>query len=186
MLTACNEKKTATGQTDAKITDNLKAANQRKSNIMKKLKYTIDIKASAERVYNTMLGLNNIKNYEEWTAAFNPTSTYEGNWEKGSKMLFIGTGENGERGGMISKIEENIPNKFVSIRHYGLVQGNKEITTGAEVEKWAGGHENYSYEENNGITTVTVEVDVTEDFIDYYNTACPKALEKLREICENK
>lgn len=152
---------------------------------MKKLQYTISIQASAEKVYNTMLGIHNIKNYEQWTAPFNPTSTYEGTWEKGSKILFVGIGEDGERGGMVSEIEENIPNKFVSIRHYGLLQGDEEITTGPEVEKWAGGYENYTYEENNGLTTVTIEVDVTEDFIDYYNTTCPKALEKLKEICKS-
>lgn len=185
-LVACNENKTATEQTNTKPTDSLNVGNQQTSNTMKKLKYTIDIKASIEKVYNIMLGLNNIKNYEEWTAAFNPTSTYKGNWQKGSKMLFIGTSEDGKRGGMVSEIEENIPNKFVSIRHYGLVQEDKEITTGPEVESWAGSHENYSYEENNGITTVTVEVDVAKDFIDYYNTTCPKALEKLKEMCERK
>lgn len=165
------------------ILENQQTSN---TNTMKKLQYTISIKANAGKVYNTMLGINDIKNYEQWTAEFNPTSTYEGTWEKGSKMYFIGTDEDGKRGGMVSEIEENIPNKFVSIRHYGLLQEDKEITTGAEAEKWTGGHENYSYEENNGITTVTVEVDVTEDFIDYYNTTCPKALEKLKEICESK
>lgn len=175
-LASCNENKTETKT----------MVNQQTTNTMKKLQYTINIKASAEKVYNAMLGINNIKNYEQWTAEFNPTSTYEGTWEKGSKMYFIGTGEDGKRGGMVSEIEENIPNKFVSIRHYGLLQEDKEITTGAEVEKWAGGHENYSYEENNGITTVTVEVDVAENFIDYYNTTCPKALEKLKEMCESK
>lgn len=152
---------------------------------MEKLQYSISIKASAEKVYTTMLGIGNIKNYEQWTAPFNPTSTYEGTWAKGSKMLFVGTGEDGERGGMVSEIEENIPGKFVSIRHYGLLQGDEEITTGPEVEKWAGGHENYTYEENNGLITVTIEVDVTEDFIDYYNTTCPMALEVLKEICES-
>lgn len=152
---------------------------------MKKLQYTISITASAEKVYNTMLGINDIKDYEYWTAAFNPTSTYEGTWEKGSKILFVGIDEDGKRGGMVSEIEENIPNKFVSIRHYGLLLGDEEITTGPDVEKWAGGHENYSYEENNGLTTVTIEIDVTEDFIDYYNTTCPQALEKLKEICES-
>ena len=28
---------------------------------------------------------------EQWTALFNPRSTYDGRWNKGSKMLFIGT-----------------------------------------------------------------------------------------------
>ncbi|MBX3163119.1 MAG: SRPBCC family protein [Bacteroidetes bacterium] len=160
--------------------------NQQSSHTMKKVQYTINIKASAEKVYKTMLGIDNIKTYEQWTAAFNPTSTYEGKWDKGSKIYFVGTDEDGRRGGMVSEVREIIPNKFVGIVHYGILDGDNEITEGAEVEKWAGAHENYSYEENNGITTVTIDIDVTEDFIDYYNTTCPQALEKLKNICESK
>lgn len=151
---------------------------------MKKLLFKKDINASAEKVYSTMLGLNNVKTYQQWTSEFNPTSTYEGSWEKGSKIYFIGTDENGKRGGMVSEIADNIPFQFVSIRHYGILDGENEITEGPEVEKWAGGLENYSFNENNGVTTVTVESDSTEDFIDYFNAAWPKALNKLKEISE--
>lgn len=151
---------------------------------MKKLLFKKDINASAEKVYSTMLGLNNVKTYQQWTSEFNPTSTYEGSWEKGSKIYFIGTDENGKRGGMVSEIADNIPFQFVSIRHHGILDGENEITEGPEVEKWAGGLENYSFNENNGVTTVTVESDSTEDFIDYFNAAWPKALNKLKEISE--
>ncbi len=151
---------------------------------MKKLQFKKDFKASAEKVYNTMLGINNIKTYEQWTSEFNPTSTYEGSWEKGAKIYFIGTDENGKRGGMVSEIADNIPFRFVSIRHYGILDGENEITEGAEVEKWAGGLENYTFEENNGVTTVTVDVDSMEDYIDFFNKTFPKALDKLKEIAE--
>lgn len=151
---------------------------------MKKLQFKKDINASAEKVYNTMLGISNIKTYEQWTSEFNPTSTYEGSWEKGAKIYFIGTDENGKRGGMVSEISDNIPFRFVSIRHYGILDGENEITEGAEVEKWAGGLENYSFEENNGVTTVTVDVDSMEDYIDFFNKTFPKALDKLKEIAK--
>lgn len=105
---------------------------------MKKLQYTIEINASADEVYNTMLGIDNIETYNLWTAEFNPTSTYEGSWEKESKIYFVGTDESGKKGGMVSEIVENIPNQFVSIRHYGILDGDQEITEGPEVEKWAG------------------------------------------------
>lgn len=153
---------------------------------MKRLQFKTSIKAPAAKVYNTMLGLSDKKTYEAWTTEFNPTSTYEGNWTKNSKMLFIGTGENGEKGGMASEIIENIPNQFVSIRSYGILKGDTEITSGEEVEKWAGGLENYSFNENNGVTTITVEVDVTEDFIDYFQTTYPKALSQLKANIENE
>lgn len=151
---------------------------------MIRLQYKVSINATASKVYDLMLGLNDISTYEQWTAQFNPTSTYEGNWNKGSKILFVGTDENGEKGGMVSEIAENVVNQFVSIRHYGLLQANVEITEGPEVEKWANGFENYTFSENNGITTVVVDLDTTEDFLEYMNEAFPKALEKLKEICE--
>lgn len=151
---------------------------------MKKLQYKVSINAPANKVYVCMLGMDDKSTYEQWTALFNPTSTYEGSWDKGNKILFIGVDEKGEKGGMVSRIAENILNQFVSIQHYGLVQGDKEITEGPEVEKWANGFENYTFEENNGTTTVTVDLDTTEDFIEYMNESYPKALNKLKEICE--
>lgn len=151
---------------------------------MKKLQFRVSINAPANKVYGFMLGIKSKSTYEQWTSLFNPTSTYEGSWEKGSKILFIGVDENGEKGGMVSKIVENITNQFVSIQHYGLLKADKEITAGPEVEKWANGFENYTFEENNGITTVTVDLDTIEDFLDYMNQTYPKALDKLKELCE--
>jgi hypothetical protein len=151
---------------------------------MKKLQYKISINAPAEKVYKSMLGIGDIKTYEQWTEVFCPTSTYKGTWEKGSKILFLGTDDKGKQGGMVSKIAENIPNKFVSIHHYGILDGDKELLEGPEVEKFAGGHENYTFEENNRLTTVTVDLDTTEEFADFMNDAFPKALEKLKVISE--
>jgi hypothetical protein len=151
---------------------------------MKKLQFKISIMAPVTRVYDFMLGLKSKSTYEQWTSVFNPTSTWEGSWDKGSKILFVGVDEKGEKGGMVSRIVENIPNRFVSVQHYGLVKGEKEITAGPEVQKWANGFENYTFEENQGTTTVTVDLDATEDFLDYMNQTYPKALDKLKELCE--
>ncbi|AMM52114.1 tungsten formylmethanofuran dehydrogenase [Rufibacter sp. DG15C] len=151
---------------------------------MKKLQYTVSINAPVAKVYEMMLGINSKSTYEQWTSLFNPTSTYEGSWDKGNKILFVGVDEQGEKGGMVSKIAENIPNQFVSIQHYGLVKADQEITEGPDVEKWANGFENYTFTDNNGATTVTVDLDTTEDFVDYMNESYPKALDKLKEICE--
>ena len=152
--------------------------------MMKKLQFKVSINAPVAKIYDLMLGINSKSTYEQWTALFNPTSTYDGSWEKGSKILFIGVDEKGEKGGMVSKIAENIPNRFVSIQHYGLMKDDIEVTEGPEVEKWANGFENYTFEENNGTTTVTVDLDTTEDFLDYMNQTYPKALDKLKELCE--
>ncbi|MBB4799981.1 hypothetical protein HNP37_000020 [Flavobacterium nitrogenifigens] len=151
---------------------------------MQKLQFKKEINASAQKVYETMLGLKDKATYEYWVATFNPTSTYEGSWDKGSKILFVGTDENGKKGGMISEIEEHKPANFVSIRHYGFLVGDTEVTTGEEVEKWAGGHENYTFQENNGLTTVIVDMDTIDEYLDYFQNTYPKALDKLKEISE--
>lgn len=151
---------------------------------MQRLQFKKEINATSQKVYETMLGLKNKSTYEYWTSAFNPTSTYEGSWDKGNKIHFVGLDENGKKGGMVSEIEAHQPAQFVSIRHYGFLDGDTEITTGEQVEKWAGGHENYSYQETNGITTVTVDIDTIDDFVDYFNNTYPAALDKLKEISE--
>lgn len=153
---------------------------------MEKLQFKIIISAPVSKVYDCMLGISNKSSYEQWTAMFNPTSTYEGNWDKGSKILFVGVDEQGEKGGMVSRIVENVQEQFVSIQHYGLLKGDKEITEGPDVEKWANGYENYTFEAHNLNTTVTVDLDTTSDFVAYMNETYPKALDKLKELCENQ
>lgn len=151
---------------------------------METLHFAVIINQNAARVYDLMLGLSNKETYEQWVAGFNPTSTYEGNWEKGSKILFLGTDENGKKGGMVAEIEENVPNQFVSIRHYGMYNDGIEVTEGPEIENWANSYENYTFEEADNVTTVKLDLDTTDDYVDYMNEKYPEALAKLKEICE--
>ncbi len=150
---------------------------------MQRLNFEISIKAPVEHVVKIMLGK---ETFRLWTAEFEPTSDFEGSWGKGDKIYFTGIDENGKKGGMVSEIAEHIPNKFVSIRHYGILDGDREITEGKDVEKWAGGFENYTYEENDGVTTVFIAIDTTEEHAPYFNLTYPKALEKLKELCEHE
>ena len=145
------------------------------------LHFEISIQANAEKVYRTMLDANH---YAAWTAVFSPTSRYIGSWEKGAKIQFLGEDKDGNLVGMVSRIKENIPNQFISIEHLGLVQNDKEITTGTEVEGWAGALENYTFQEVNGNTLVLVDVDINQEYKTYFSETWPKALQKLKAVCE--
>lgn len=162
------------------ILDNFKKYAET-SGKMESLHFEIRINAKPEKVYSTLI---DEKHYKEWTSEFNPTSHYIGSWEKGSKIQFLGTDEKGNMGGMVSRIKENIPNKFVSIEHLGIIQNGKEITTGAEVEGWAGAMENYSINQTNDTTLFSVDCDSNQEFKSYFFETWPKALNKLKEICE--
>lgn len=146
------------------------------------LHFDITIHASPARVYQMMLDR---KHYSDWTSVFNPTSRFEGSWEKGTKIMFLGTGEDGSQGGMISRIVENIPYKFVSIMHEGIIQNGTEITQGQEVEEWAGGFENYTFRDDQGKTLLSIDLDSTPGFVSYFHQTYPLAMNRLKEICES-
>lgn len=149
---------------------------------MQKLRFSILIHAPATIVYNKMISK---KSYQEWTSVFNPSSQFKGSWKKGSKILFIGIDKKGNTSGIVSRIRKNIPGKFISIEHIGILQGNKENTSGSEIEKWAGAMENYSFIKQNGSTLLEVEMDSADEFKFYFQKTWPKALDKLKKLCES-
>jgi uncharacterized protein YndB with AHSA1/START domain len=141
------------------------------------------ISSPVERVYETMLKEDT---YKTWTSIFNAGSRYEGSWEKGSKIVFIGTDTNGETGGMVSRIKENLRNKFISIEHLGIIKNGNEILSGSEVDGWTGALENYSFKAEGDNTLLSVNIDSNQEFKSYFSDTWPKALAKLKEICEQQ
>lgn len=148
---------------------------------MKQLKFDVAIAAPAEKVFHLMLAP---ESYQEWVAAFEPGSYFEGSWNKGEKIRFIGVDQDGRKQGMVARIAENIPGKFISIQHVGVVSDGAEITEGPAVNGWAGAFENYAFEEQNGVTKVEVEVDTKDEYVEYFSETWPVALAKLKEVCE--
>ncbi|MEN9549258.1 MAG: hypothetical protein RIR12_1849 [Bacteroidota bacterium] len=146
-----------------------------------KLQFTVQINAPVEKVYQLMLA---DKTYREWTAIFNPTSSFEGKWETGAKMLFVGIAENGQKGGMVSRIREAKENEYVCIEHVGILEGDVEIIEGPKVQDWAGALEIYRFHQTEAGTYLVIEMDATAEFKSYFETTYPKALQKLKEICE--
>ncbi len=149
---------------------------------MERLHFSVVIDAPKEKVWNTML---EDETYRIWTEEFCPGSHYVGDWNEGSKILFLGPGENGEMGGMVSRIKENRPFEYLSIEHIGCVQDGKEDTSSEEVKNWAGAHENYTFRDLGGRTEVLVEMDSVEEYREMFEKTWPKALEKLKETAES-
>ncbi|EAZ82307.1 SRPBCC family protein [Algoriphagus machipongonensis] len=147
----------------------------------KKLSFEILINAPVEKVYRIMIEKSS---YEVWTSIFSPSSTFEGSWSEGSKILFVGIDENGKKGGMVSRIDKNIPNEYLSIEHLGELRDGMEILDTPEVQAWSGAHENYIFEVKGDETLLKIELDTNQEYEDYFAGMWPKALKKLKEICE--
>jgi len=150
---------------------------------MANLNYTIDIEAPKQKVWQVMLELDT---YKEWTGAFHPGSTYEGSWDKGSKIKFVSEDDR-KLSGIFSQIAENIPYEYVSIEHLGEIVDGKEDMTSESAKQWSGSHENYRFTEKDGITTVDVELtgdNLGDEIRKMFDGMWLRSLQKLKEICE--
>ncbi|MCC6350660.1 MAG: SRPBCC domain-containing protein [Candidatus Eisenbacteria bacterium] len=143
----------------------------------KRIQFTTLIGARPEAVWNTMLGPGS---YRDWTASFEEGSYYEGSFDQGGKIRFLTPGGRG----MVARIATSRPPAYLSIEHLGFVQDGIEDTTSDAVRAWAPVFENYSFREVDGATELVVELDVTADFEDYMQERWPKALVRLKELCE--
>lgn len=154
---------------------------------MEKLSQSVYIHAPKEKVWHTML---DDETYRIWTAPFNETSHYQGDWSEGSKMLFLGSMKNEEtgevtEGGMVSMVRENRPYEFVSLEHIGLIDGNgTEDTTSDAVKVWTPAFENYTFTEKDGGTEVTLEQDLAPEHLEMFREMWTKAFAVLKELAE--
>ena len=146
---------------------------------MRKLTFSTTINAPAERVWRTML---DDATFREWSSEFQEGSYAVTDWKEGSKALFLTP--KGE--GMVSRIAVHRPNEFLSIEHLGEVKNGVEDTDSDAAKEWAGARENYSLRKIDGGVTLTVEMDVTDKFRTYFEETWPKALGKLKQICERE
>jgi hypothetical protein len=150
---------------------------------MKTLHYTIDINADKKTVWDTML---NDVTYRKWTTAFHEGSYYEGSWDQGSEIRFLGPDDKGGLSGMYSRIKENIPYEFVSIEHLGMITNGVVDTTSEEVKKWTPAFENYTFKEEAGHTILSVDMQTPEEYEKMFNEMYPKALQILKSLCEQR
>ena len=142
---------------------------------MQSLHYSISIKAPRVLVHHTMLA---DETYREWTSEFAQGSYYQGSWDKGAQILFL----NPEGFGMKARIAEHRPAEFVSLEWLTEVRDGVP----GEQDQWQGAFENYTFTEADGITTVQVDINgVPAEWADFMNESWPKALAKLKTICES-
>ena len=142
---------------------------------MKKLQFAIEISAPAEKVWNALW---KDENYRNWTAVFQEGSYAESDFQEGSKFRFLNPDNDGVWGEIISMI----PNEKMYLLHKGEVQKGEEQpqTYGDDAI------ENYDLVENNGKTELTATMNAPEDYIQYFTSTFPVALEKVKEIAEKK
>jgi uncharacterized protein YndB with AHSA1/START domain len=144
---------------------------------MQKVQFQKLINATPEKVWDILW---TDANYRAWTSVFGADSHAVSDWKKGSKILFLGDKDSG----MVSRIDDLVPNQFMSFQHLGEIKDGVEDTTSERVQQWAGGRENYTLKPVAEGTELTVDLDMVDEFADYFKETFPKALNIVKELSE--
>ncbi|MCP9762843.1 SRPBCC domain-containing protein [Lacihabitans soyangensis] len=148
---------------------------------MQTLKFSALINATREKVWDTML---QDTTYRMWTKEFSEGSHYEGSWEKGSEIRFLGPVEEGDMGGMYSRIKENVEHEFISIEHLGFISKGIIDTTSEGVKKWTPAFENYILLPKENQTELLIEMETSPEYAPMFEEMWPRALSTLKNLCE--
>lgn len=143
---------------------------------MKKLQFSTSINAPASRVWEVLWNDNN---YRQWTSVFSEGSHAVSDWKEGSPVHFLSN----DGRGMYSVIDQCRENSLMAFRHLGMIKDGIEQPLDDESRKWTGSMEIYKLTETEGTTNLTVEVDVVEEYQDYFLEKFPKALEQVQNLC---
>ncbi|SMC94731.1 SRPBCC family protein [Pedobacter nyackensis] len=146
---------------------------------MKTLQFTKEIKAPAQKVWDTLW---NETTYPQWTDAFSPGagSTVQSDWKVGGRTLFV----DGKGNGMISTIKTKNEPYDIVFEHLGEVADGKEDTISEKVKSWAGSLEEYHLSEEDGITKLKASVQTGEEWEETLNKGFTKGLEEVKRLSE--
>jgi len=145
---------------------------------MNTLTFTIQINASPEKVWHSLW---DAENYRAWTNPFCKGSYYKTTeFSEGNKIhLLTPDGQ-----GMYSILEKIEQNTYLAFRHLGNIYNFEELPIDAETEQWTNAMETYRLTKNETGTTLTVQVDVIESYLNHMNKTFPIALNELKHISE--
>ncbi|WP_298519475.1 hypothetical protein [uncultured Kordia sp.] len=142
-----------------------------------RLKFSIDIQAEKSTIWKTLWDDNS---YRDWASVFFEGSyAVSDDWKEGSTVHFLAP----DQSGIYSIIEKHTPNHIIHFKHIGNVVEGKEQPIDEETKKWSGATEIYTLIDGKDANTLTVEIDVMDEHLEFMTDKLPLALEKIKNNC---
>jgi len=103
--------------------------------------------------------------------------------EPGQHIRFVSP--SGE--GTLAHITELNPFEIIKAEHVAIIKkGGEEDRTSDIAKSWVGSTENYYFNESDHVTELKVEIQSYPQWEKMFDEGWPKALKKLKEICESQ
>ena len=150
------------------------ATSAKPNPILNQLHYTIDIDAPRDKVWRVLW---DDASFRDWSSVFAEGSYAVSDWKEGSTVQFIDPSSNS---GMQAIIEKKRPGEYISFRHEAEIKDGKVQPAPA----WSGAHENYTLTNNDGRTTLKVDVDAADEHRKMFEDTFPKALKRVKALSE--
>ena len=145
---------------------------------MKTLIFKTLISASKQKVWDTMI---EPETYAAWTGEVWPASYYVGEWKTGENLSFIGASGSGT----LATLLDCNPYDHILAKHIAvLLPGGAEDRESEMACGWINSLEEYTFGEKDGATELTVSMTVGPDWETMFNHDWPKAMAKLKAVCE--
>lgn len=144
---------------------------------MRKIEKTIVVQAPAGRVWHALTDAANIKT---WYSSFGEGLYAITDWQEGSKVLVT----NDREMGMVGTIVRAVKDRELDLVFSGEYRNGEEIYDSEMAASVRGGHETYVLDEQQGITTLYVRVDMSGEYADMISKAWDKALAVIKKIAE--
>ncbi len=147
---------------------------------MQKLTFQTTINTPPQLVWDTML---QDMTYRDWTRMFSAYGSYFlGTWEQGTEMKFIGLDEHGaSTGGLSAEVVYNEKPHKLRMNYVGLISADGAPVDGVTYKD---AYENYTFTSCDQGTQITIDLDIDESWASDMAVAWPRALARLKVICE--
>lgn len=143
--------------------------------MMKLIEKTAQINAPKDKVWNVLLE----DEYQRiWMAEFMDGSHAETDWIEGHKVRFLDNDGNG----IVGRIVTKRPYEALEMEYDGEVKNGEDDLDSEMAKQMKGATENYYLSEDNGVTTLKVEVNMDAKWYDMMMPLWDKALVKIDEL----
>ncbi|MGB1031913.1 MAG: hypothetical protein ACPGWM_04830 [Flavobacteriales bacterium] len=141
------------------------------------LHFSININSTPKAIWNALW---NDQLYRKWASVF-----FEGSymrcdeWKAGHTVFFLGP----DQSGIYSTIEAYVPNKTIRFKHIGKVKKGEKLAVDKETKLWSGSNEAYTILEGSEHHTLSVEIDVMDEHLEFMKGKFPEALGVIKSNC---
>jgi hypothetical protein len=146
-------------------------------NSMQKMQFSIKIKAPRKKIWNTLW---EDKTFRDWGNIIDEGQYMVGEMKEGNEVQFISSVSTL---GVTIFIEKFTPYEYAQFKAIADTMDNGQSERKKE---WTSGMESYELIENNGVTNLTVKIDIPPGQEETFKDRFPKALERVKILAERK